>query len=207
MTHIDVCASASARSLSSTYCPNEPWPPPLFCVSGDPRTGRVDSGRGETLRQRRSSAPRRSRAALARGADEPARPCDRRGDRPRVRPRRAVPLRVYDETIRVLRRAVDAARLSNDDRLAAIRSLDAEARQLERTAEGPSFDDFVDAERARSRQLGGGTVLDPDGAVARHRSVDAGPSASSAASTRSDRERIGPASMASPARHPTRDDS
>jgi hypothetical protein len=70
-----------------------------------------------------------------------------------------VPLRVYDETIRVLRRAVDRARLSNDDRLAAIRRLDAESRQLERVAAGPSFDRFVAAERARSAELDGRTVL------------------------------------------------
>jgi len=78
-----------------------------------------------------------------------------------------VPLRVYDETIQVLRRAVDAARLSNDDRLAAIRRLDAEARQLERTAQGPSFDEFVEAERARSRELRGRTVLDAEVAMVR----------------------------------------
>jgi uncharacterized protein len=78
-----------------------------------------------------------------------------------------VPLRVYDETIRVLRRAVDAARLSGEDRLAAIRALDAEARQLERTAQGPSFDGFVAAERGRSRPLGGRTVLDARGAADR----------------------------------------
>jgi len=45
-----------------------------------------------------------------------------------------VPLGVYDETIRVLRNAVDAARLSNDDRLAAVRRLDDQARVLGRAA-------------------------------------------------------------------------
>jgi len=45
-----------------------------------------------------------------------------------------VPLPVYDETIRVLRRAVDQARLSNTDRLAAVRRLDAQARLVELTA-------------------------------------------------------------------------
>jgi len=69
-----------------------------------------------------------------------------------------VPLRVYDETIRVLRRAVDAARLENDDRLAAIRSLDAQARLVERSVRGPAFEDVVAAERARSTELGGRTV-------------------------------------------------
>jgi hypothetical protein len=45
-----------------------------------------------------------------------------------------VPLEVYDETIRVLTRAVGQARLGRDDKLAAIRRLDAEARRLERAA-------------------------------------------------------------------------
>ena len=43
-----------------------------------------------------------------------------------------VPLDVYDETIRVLTGAVSAARLGNDEKLAAIRRLDAQARALER---------------------------------------------------------------------------
>ncbi|HJQ82617.1 MAG TPA: DUF763 domain-containing protein [Candidatus Binatia bacterium] len=50
-----------------------------------------------------------------------------------------VPVRVYDETIRVLRRAVDAARLPGTDRLAAVRRLDDQARLLERAASGPVF--------------------------------------------------------------------
>jgi hypothetical protein len=43
-----------------------------------------------------------------------------------------VPTRVYDETIRVMRQAVDQARLGNDEKLAAIRRLDEQARALER---------------------------------------------------------------------------
>src|SRR5512133_1226594 len=54
-----------------------------------------------------------------------------------------VPLRVYDETLGVLRRAVDRAKLGEDDRLVAIRRLDAEARRLESAASGPSFEDFA----------------------------------------------------------------
>src|SRR5262249_13917938 len=46
------------------------------------------------------------------------------------------PLPVYDEAIRVLRAAVARARLGQDDRLAAIRRLDAQARALERAASG-----------------------------------------------------------------------
>ena len=52
-----------------------------------------------------------------------------------------VPLQVYDETIRVVRAALDRAKLGRDDKLAAIRRLDQQARALERRASGPSFAD------------------------------------------------------------------
>ena len=71
-----------------------------------------------------------------------------------------VPLRVYDETLRVLRRAVDRARLGADDRLEAVRRLDLESRRLEAAATGPSFEAFVEGERAASRAYGGRTVFD-----------------------------------------------
>ncbi len=69
-----------------------------------------------------------------------------------------VPLRVYDATLRVLKRAVEAARLANDDRLAALRRLDAQARRLEQVASGPSFDELVARDRALSPALGGRSV-------------------------------------------------
>ncbi len=69
-----------------------------------------------------------------------------------------VPLDVYDETIRVLKSAVERAKLGNADRLHAIRRLDAEARALERTANGPDFDTLIARERARSSAYGGRSV-------------------------------------------------
>lgn len=69
-----------------------------------------------------------------------------------------VPLRVYDETIRVLKDAVARARLGQDERLAAIKRLDAQARALERAASGPTFDEFIAGERAQSDACGGRTV-------------------------------------------------
>jgi len=45
-----------------------------------------------------------------------------------------VPLPVYDRTISVLRDAVQGARLGNDEKLAALRRLDAEARRMESAA-------------------------------------------------------------------------
>lgn len=69
-----------------------------------------------------------------------------------------VPLRVYDETLRVLRNAVDSAKLGNDERLGAIRELDRQARALEVSAQGPTFADYIEHERALSPSLGGKTV-------------------------------------------------
>jgi uncharacterized protein len=80
-----------------------------------------------------------------------------------------VPLRVYDETLRVLRRAVDQAKLGQEEQLAAIRRLDAQARRLEAAAagKGPSLERFVADERAASRSRGGMTVDGPAPVVPR----------------------------------------
>jgi hypothetical protein len=77
-----------------------------------------------------------------------------------------VPLRVYDETIGVMRRALDAARLGRDERLAAIRRLDVEARRLEAVADGPTFDEHLAREQLHRRAWGGRTVFDDRPAVA-----------------------------------------
>jgi hypothetical protein len=69
-----------------------------------------------------------------------------------------VPLRVYDQTIHVLRQAVDGAKLGNDERLSAIRELDRQARLLESVVAEPSFDAYVERERLASRAFGGKTV-------------------------------------------------
>jgi hypothetical protein len=72
-----------------------------------------------------------------------------------------VPLRAYDRTIAVLRHAIDQAKLGNDERLAAIRRLDAQARRLERVADGVDVDTHVAAERAASPAYDGRTVDRP----------------------------------------------
>jgi hypothetical protein len=56
-----------------------------------------------------------------------------------------VRLDVYDATLQVLRLAVDAAKLGNEEKLSAIRELDRQARLLEATATGPSFEALVEA--------------------------------------------------------------
>ena len=75
-----------------------------------------------------------------------------------------VPLEVYDETIRVMKRAVDAAKLGSTERLHAIRRLDEEARRIDRAATsitGPSLEEIFTREKARSASYGGRTVFGP----------------------------------------------
>jgi hypothetical protein len=70
-----------------------------------------------------------------------------------------VPIKVYDETIRVLKSAVAQAKLGRDETMQTLKRLDEEARRLERAASGPSFDAFVAAERAASPDLDGRSVF------------------------------------------------
>lgn len=71
-----------------------------------------------------------------------------------------VPLTVYDQTIQILKNAVGRSRLGQDEQLAALKRLDAQARTLESTARGPSLKSYIANERARARQFGGRTVFD-----------------------------------------------
>jgi hypothetical protein len=76
-----------------------------------------------------------------------------------------VPVDVYDRTITTLRRAVEAAKLGNRDRLAALRRLDAQARAAE-ASRGETLvrrlprtvDEHIEAERSLSHEYGGRTV-------------------------------------------------
>src|SRR5664279_3117505 len=70
-----------------------------------------------------------------------------------------VPIKVYDETIRVLKSAVQHARLGRDEELGALKRLDDQARRLERSAQGPSLDSFIAGERAASPDLEGRSVF------------------------------------------------
>jgi hypothetical protein len=71
----------------------------------------------------------------------------------------SVPLKVYDETIAVMKSAVDKAKLGNEEKLDAVRRLDAQARRLERSAAGPSVDAFIVEERRLSHSYGGRSVF------------------------------------------------
>jgi len=70
-----------------------------------------------------------------------------------------VPLKVYDETIRVVRSAVERAKLGEDDALFALQKLDYESRRLERVANGPTVEGLISQEFEQSHQFGGRSVF------------------------------------------------
>jgi len=70
-----------------------------------------------------------------------------------------VPLKVYDETIRVLKSAVGKAKLGRSEELAALQRLDDQARRLEGAVSGPSPAAFMAEERAHSTRYGGRSVF------------------------------------------------
>jgi uncharacterized protein len=70
-----------------------------------------------------------------------------------------VPIKVYDETIGVLKSAVQKARLGQDEQLSALARLDREARRLECAAGGPSVEAFIAHERETSPDYGGRSVF------------------------------------------------
>jgi hypothetical protein len=78
-----------------------------------------------------------------------------------------VPLKVYDETISVLKSAVSKARLGRDEELQALKRLDGESRRMERYVTGPSLKEIVAGEMDQSHLLGGRSVFGweppPDG--------------------------------------------
>ncbi len=69
-----------------------------------------------------------------------------------------VPLKVYDETIAVLKRAIGNAKVGRHEALKAIRRLDDQARLVEHAARGPSFAGYIAGEREHSPSYGGRTV-------------------------------------------------
>jgi hypothetical protein len=85
-----------------------------------------------------------------------------------------VPLKVYDETIGVLKAAVRNARLGREDELGALERLDDQARQIERRASGASVETIIAEERARSHSYGGRSVFGWEQPPASPSSGDAG---------------------------------
>jgi len=70
-----------------------------------------------------------------------------------------VPLRVYDETIRLLKSAVQHAKLGREEELAALKRLDDQARRLERHVMGPSVHALIEQGRHVSPLYGGRSIF------------------------------------------------
>jgi hypothetical protein len=70
-----------------------------------------------------------------------------------------VPLTVYDETIRVLKSAVQNAKLGREEALDVLRRLDEQARRLESLTSSPAFDSVVAEENRKSFEYGGRSVF------------------------------------------------
>jgi hypothetical protein len=85
-----------------------------------------------------------------------------------------VPLKVYDETISVLKSAVRKAKLGSEEELGAIERLDQQARRLEASATGPALKAIVASEFAKSHAYGGRSIFgwEPDHSMPAQRKVD-----------------------------------
>ncbi len=70
-----------------------------------------------------------------------------------------VPLKVYDETISVMKSAVRKGRLGRDEELSALKRLDDQSRMLERYVTGPDLKEIVAGEFDRSFSYGGRSVF------------------------------------------------
>jgi hypothetical protein len=70
-----------------------------------------------------------------------------------------VPIKVYDETIRVMKSAVRKGRLGREEELQALKRLDDQSRQMERYVTGPDLKEIVAGEFERSAMYGGRSVF------------------------------------------------
>ncbi|MBB2750707.1 UNVERIFIED_ORG: hypothetical protein GGI57_001383 [Rhizobium aethiopicum] len=70
-----------------------------------------------------------------------------------------VPLKVYDETIGVMKSAVQKGRLGREEELQALKRLDDQSRQMERYVTGPDLKDIIAGEFRQSADFGGRSVF------------------------------------------------
>ena len=77
-----------------------------------------------------------------------------------------VPLKVYDETIRVMKSAVQKGKLGREEELQALKRLDDQSRQLERYVTGPDLKEIVAGEFQNSAAFGGRSVFGWEAEVA-----------------------------------------
>ena len=66
-----------------------------------------------------------------------------------------MPIKVYDQTLSVLKSAVSNAKLGREEELGALKRLDDQARH----ARGPTLEGYISAERAASHAYGGRSVF------------------------------------------------
>jgi hypothetical protein len=79
-----------------------------------------------------------------------------------------VPLKIYDESLAVLRRCLEATRLGHMEKLEGFRRLDRLTREVEEQREPfAEFDAAMEHERAISASIGGRTVFDDKASYAR----------------------------------------
>ncbi|MBY2907874.1 DUF763 domain-containing protein [Rhizobium leguminosarum] len=70
-----------------------------------------------------------------------------------------VPLKVYDETIAVMKSAVQKGRLGREEELQALKRLDDQSRQMERFVTGPDLNKIIAGEFRQSADFGGRSVF------------------------------------------------
>ncbi|MBX5012524.1 DUF763 domain-containing protein [Rhizobium lentis] len=70
-----------------------------------------------------------------------------------------VPLKVYDETIAVMKSAVQKGKLGREEELQALRRLDDQSRRMERYVTGPDLKEIVAGEFRQSGDFGGRSVF------------------------------------------------
>ncbi len=73
-----------------------------------------------------------------------------------------VPLKTYDDSLSVLRKSLDAAKLGRSDKIDGFKRLDSLVRRVEKSAAAPEakFREVLEHERAISPSIGGRTVMD-----------------------------------------------
>lgn len=70
-----------------------------------------------------------------------------------------VPLKIYDETVSILKKAVGQAKLGQDDKIMALKKLDQKVNQIDKSAKHVCLGDFVGAELKNSGRYKGMTVF------------------------------------------------
>ncbi len=147
----------SAKAMSSCVVCMETWrrPPsvarrtfPSFCWF--PASARAPCARWRSSPKsstaRRAVLPIPARFSLAHGGKDQA-------------PVSLFRSSVYDETIGVLKSAVQKARLGREEEIGALKRLDDQSRQVERCVTGPSLKEIVAGEFDQSHLLGGRSVF------------------------------------------------